>query len=136
MGSRLPVCVDGRTARVTLLPTRLQWVGLARVMRSNEEGRRTRVAGGKRVSSAMERKDWIRWFHDPRPDARARLSGWDITDAGREAYWAGQRKYGPLPADLLENDLASNACRGCGDEISEGRRVCSSLECGGGELPR
>lgn len=35
-------------------------------------------------------KGWIRWFHDP----ASRVSGWDITEAGREAYWSGQRKYG------------------------------------------
>ena len=76
------------------VPTRAQWAGLTWVMRASEDGRRSCTAGSKRSAAAMERKGWIRWFHDPRPEVSARVSGWEITDSGREAIWAGQKKFG------------------------------------------
>lgn len=85
----------------TPIPTRAQWAGLVWVMRANEDGRRSLVAGGKRSAAAMERKGWIHWFFDPNPDTKARRSGWDVTDDGREAYWAGQRRYGTPTSDLV-----------------------------------
>lgn len=116
-------------------PTRAQWAGLTWVMQRAEDGRRSLVAGGKRSAATMERKGWIRWFYDPHPDSRAKRSGWEITDAGREAYWAGQRKYGMPDSDLVIEEPAGNACRRCGSAIAEGRTLCGSLECGLGELP-
>lgn len=122
-----------RPAEAVRPPTRKQWIGLAGVVHSNEEGQRPRaVAGGKRCAVELLRKNLIRWFHDPRPAATARLSGWDITDAGREAYWDAQQRYGEQDSDLVEEQ--GNTCRGCGDEIPDGRVVCAALECGGGKL--
>ena len=71
-------------------PTRAQWAGLTWVVRAAASGRRSSTAGNKRSAAAMERKGWIRWFS--RPEARS--SGYEITSAGRAAFWVGQRKYG------------------------------------------
>jgi hypothetical protein len=67
----------------------------------------------------------------------AELVAWIYSSEGQAALKHRGVALGSLATTRASKSApSSNACRGCGDEIPNGRTVCGALECGGGALPR